>query len=183
MLLSTSGWGLLFVNGLSRISNFEADMIARAFPNLRSALENDAEPLTDRVAISIFDRWLEKDLHLLDCKSVEEREERNARMLCFWEAIFDLTSIYAFRRNYQQKSSPTVKLLRYTDKAKYIADCVHHPDKTSDRFQFIILPEFQAIYQENWDDTNVLWFVFREKVEPLLQQAAKCGLFAVEYAV
>ena len=67
------------------------------------------------------------------------------------------------------------------NKTSYLADCTYKPNKTSDQFQFIILPEFQAVYQEDWDDTNVLWFVLREKIEPLLRKANDCGLFAIEY--
>lgn len=169
------------ITGLAEISKFEEKVIAHAFPNLRSALESYADPLSSKVAISVFDRWLGEDLHLLDCKLQGEREEREVRKLCFWESIFESTSVYTYRSTSQKVASQNIELMRYVDKERYLADCAYNPEKTSAQFQFVILPEFQAVYQENWDDTNVLWFTAREKVEPLLQQAGNCGLFVLEY--
>ena len=167
---------------LSNISKSEAEELARAFPGLQRALENYADPLNNRVAISVFDRWLGKDVSLLDCKTQGEREERNARMLCFWQVIFELTDVYTYKSSLQRAETRTVEFMRYLNKASYLEDCAYKTDRTSDQFQFIVLPEFLAVYQEDWDDANVLWFVSREKVEPLLKRADDCGLFAIEYA-
>ena len=121
--------------------------------------------LKNKVAISVFNRWIGRDdLQLLDCKSHEEREERNARMLCFWESIYESTDVYTYRSTSQQPASQEITFMRYLNKASYLNDCAYSSEKTSNQFQFVVILEFQAIYSENWDDTNILWYVSRKKL-------------------
>lgn len=169
---------------LANITNTEKNLITRVFPNLRHALEHYANDyLGSKVAISIFNRWLGKDeLHLLDSKSQKEREERNARMLCFWDSIYKLTDVYTYTSTSQKADSQQITFMRYLNKGAYLSSCIYNPTKTSDQFQFIILPEFQAICYESWDDTNILWYVSKETIRPLLEQANICGLHVIDFA-
>ena len=168
---------------LSNITKSEEKLITHIFPELRNTLENYThDHLDSKIAISVFDRWLGIDnLHLLDCKSIEERVERDTRMLCFWNSVFESTNVYTYESSSQQADSQKITFMHYVEKESYLEDCKSRPDKSSDQFQFIILPEFQAIYQESWDDTNIMWFVSRKKIEPLLEQVNACGLHVIEF--
>jgi len=43
-----------------------------------------------------------------------------------------------------------------------------------------ILPELSAIYSEEWDWTNIIWYREKEKIEPILEIAKKAGLFVLK---
>ena len=127
-----------------------------------------------KIAISVFDRWLGKrNLHLLDCKDGAEREDRNARMLSLWMAMYDSYDILC--RSQLDGFAPM------PDRSEYEASCAY--DGNKETFQCILIPECSAICYENWDDTNVLWFMKREDIVPILQMAEECGLYPIEFAV
>ena len=136
--------------------------------------DDDAFPLS-KVAISVFDRWLgEKDLHLLDCKDIEEREDRNRRMLSLWMKIYDKCEIRCRGDNDEFRLEP--------NRVAYESRCAYDGDRPGSEFQCILIPEFTAIYYENWDDTNVLWYSRRDDVQPLISMALNCGLHAIEFS-
>ena len=169
---------------LVNVTDLEEKLITRTFPDLRHTLQSYAnDHLEYKVAISVFNRWLGKDnLHLIDCRSNKEREERNSRMLCFWKSIYNSTNVYSYESISQKPDSQKINFVRYVNKEAYLKDCAYNPEKTSDQFQFVILPEFEALYYENWDDTNVLWYTSKEKIEPLLEQVGICGLYLIDFA-
>jgi ABC-type oligopeptide transport system substrate-binding subunit len=48
--------------------------------------------------------------------------------------------------------------------------------ETGQRYD-IILREFQAVYSEEWDWMNIIWFRDQEKIKPLIELAEKSGLY------
>jgi len=66
------------------------------------------------------------------------------------------------------------------NRSQYEAACAYDGDKED--FQCILIPECYAIYYENWEDTNVLWYMDRKDVEPIIELAESCGLHLIEYA-
>ena len=136
--------------------------------------DDDQFPLS-KVAISVFDRWLgKKNLHLLDCKDDAERQDRNRRMLALWMAIYDSYDVLC--RTKTDDFEPT------RDRTEYETACAYDGDRPSNEFQCILIPERSAIYYENWDDTNVLWYMDRKDIVPIIELAETCGLHAIEFA-
>ena len=130
----------------------------------------------EKVAISVFEEWLGKDnLHKLDCADSAERVARDERHLAYWLAIREtFPDILAFR--------PNGNFQPPEDLAEYTSACRNQQDEGSDCFQCIVIPSVNAIYYENWDDTNVLWFEDRTEIGDLLGLAQSLGLHLIEYA-
>lgn len=160
----------------------DEDRILAIFEGFRQILEG-VDPIPfKKIAISVFDRWLgEKNRYKLNCDGPEERDERNRKLLSLCEHIFCHTEVYTLRDRKLDFALPVLK--KYTEKASYLRDCAWDCQKTSDKFHFLMLPEFQAIYHEQWDDTNVLWYRDEKKIGPLLEWARISGLYILEYAV
>ena len=135
--------------------------------------EDDTEFPLSKVAISVFDRWLGREnLHLLDCRDDAERQDRNLRMLALWMAIYDSYDVLCRTNSDDFVAMP--------ERSEYEAACAYDGDKET--FQCILIPECSAIYYENWDDTNILWYRDREDVIPIIELAEKCGLYPIEFA-
>jgi len=137
--------------------------------------EDDTDFPLGKIAISVFDRWIGVDnLHLLDCKDVAERDNRNFRMLSLWMKIYDKYEVLCRAENYRFRKE--------NDRSIYEAKCAYDANRPGDEFQCILIPALSAIYYENWDDTNVLWYANRYDIAPLIQLAGDCGLHSLEYA-
>jgi len=150
------------------------ESILDILPDAERILRREVDdPPYDKVAISIFDRWLGDDLHLLDCRDQAERETRNRRLLAHWARVYDETEVFVLNSEGVLASA--------SDREAFLIECGYDPDKTSDRFQFVVLPEFKALYHEYWDDTNVLWYADRTAIAPMLDWARECDLHVVEY--
>ena len=148
------------------------DSELRAIAN--RVIKGDCDIPMERVGISVFDDWLGSDrLHLLDCKSYDERNDRNRRLLAFWGEIYDGYCVLS-RTDAGDFAAPANRDI-------YLDECRYEPDRTSTEFQCIIIFDLLAIYQEHWDDTNVLWYSDRGRIKPLLQMATSCGLNVLEY--
>ena len=127
----------------------------------------------EKVAISVFDRWLGPDLDQLDCRDAAEREERNARLLSLWARIHDETEVWGL--------GPDGRLARVVDREEFLQRCRYDPDRPGDQFTFVVLPELAALYKEDWDDTNVAWFKSESLIAPLLRWAEECDLHMLRY--
>lgn len=43
-----------------------------------------------------------------------------------------------------------------------------------------IVPQYSAIYNEEWDWTNLLWYKDENQIKPILDIANKVGLFVLK---
>ena len=137
--------------------------------------EDDSDFPLRKVAISVFDQWLGADnLHMLDCKDLAEREDRNRRMLSFWMNIYDRYDVLCRFENDEFKTENC--------RTVYETKCAYDGNRSGNEFQCILIPALHAIYYENWDDTNVLWYADRTQISPLLLLAEDCGLHSLEFA-
>lgn len=150
------------------------------FPELQAVHERAPHSM-GRFAISVFDHWLrdKAEWHLMDCFEGPERIERNTKFLAHWEALFDATDVYTvrYRGRWPRKSQLVFK--QYLDKDGYLERCRFDPHKAPS--QFVLLPEYDCIFADSWDDTNVAFFNSRERAEPLIALAEKCGLHCLEF--
>ena len=67
---------------LSRVDANLAEQINQQFPGLKDIWQLGADGGMQRVAVSVFDHWLddESEWHLMACFEGEERERRNQKL-------------------------------------------------------------------------------------------------------
>lgn len=166
---------------LSRASEAETWLIHQKFPLLEKVFEKESDGGMPKIAISVFDHWLrdEAEWHLLDCYDGPERTRRDQRLEAHWAAIFDLTPAYTLRYRGRWPNKARMVLKRYTSRDGFLSQSKFN--KKNRPSQFLILPELACIYAAGWDDTNILYFTNREMAQPILDAAAKCGLFLLTY--
>ena len=161
------------------MTNYEQSILAE-FDGYSAALLGEEHSPFQKVAVSIFADWLgAENLSQLDCHSLEEREERNRKLLDLCAKCYDSTVIYTLHRD---PSEPD-KLTKVTNRETFLAKCAWSGEKTSQDFFVLFLPEFGAIYQESWDDTNILWYREENLIGPLLSLVYECGLHILRYAI
>ncbi len=47
------------------------------------------------------------------------------------------------------------------------------------RYSFIV-PQYSAIYSDEWDWTNLLWYKDENQIKPILEIANRVGLFVLK---
>ena len=130
----------------------------------------------DKIAISVFEDWVGPDgLHKLNCADDAERLHRDKLHLSYWLAIRQTWPDLLALRPHDEFTPPH-------DLEAYTNACRIEQDEGSDHFQCIVIPSLNAIYYENWEDTNVLWFRDRTDIRDMLDLARKNGLYPIEYA-
>jgi len=165
---------------ISNISDKELKSIKKRLPDFRKVLEEDESfietGIYKKIFISVFDHWLTKDeadkLIFID----NDKNELNRRREKFERVIDGLynsteTYIWKYKRNYRIFIK---KPLTYTDLLKK-CDFNNLWSQSGRRYS-LILPEFSAIYNEEWDWTNIIWYSDEMKIKPILEIAEKSGL-------
>lgn len=165
---------------ISNISKKELKSIKEKLPDFRKVLEEDESFIENgiykKIFISVFDHWLTNDeadnLIFID----DDKNELIKRREKFEKVIVDLyetTEIYLwkYKRNHRLFIQ---KPLTYTDLLKK-CDFNNLWSQSGRRYS-LILPEFSAIYNEEWDWTNIIWYSDEMKIKPILEIAEKAGL-------
>lgn len=166
---------------LSSVSEEVAQEIHHQFPYLRGILEMESDGGMLKLAISIFDHWLddEAEWHLMNCFGGSERRERERKWMAHWTALFDLTPVYTIRSRGRWPHKCRLVLKRYSSRDGFLQRS--RPDVCRSPSQFVVLPELGCIYVEGWDDTNVVYFHEPKKIKPLLALAAATGLHVLSF--
>ena len=162
------------------ISKAELQVIHQQLPDLKKLIEEDdaflASGTYHRIFISVFDHWLsatDSTNQIFIDDDLEELKGRRKKFRDFIEEVNSLTTIYIWRykrhrRFHVQKPASLKDVLRKCD--------FNNLWSQSGRRYGFLLPEFSAIYAEEWDWTNIIWHTDQEKIEPLLNVAQKAGL-------
>lgn len=154
--------------------------LTKQFPDLLEVVEGDAEGYT-YLAVSVYDRWLgpEDSMRLIDHATVEEKQERNALLRAFSHRVLSETEVVDFRFKGKWQR-PYVKFRGFTSedvKKKHFEPAVACVNKG---FFCVVLPELDAVFMENYDDTNVFFLRDLSKEKIIRQWAAECGIFCLE---
>ena len=167
---------------LSTVGAEVEQRIGRQFPLLRQVVEKEGAVAMGRLAISVFDHWLQesREWHLMECHAGPERQARDEKFAAHWAAIFDLTPVYTVRYRGRWPTKARLVLKQYTDRAGYLERCRVYPLRAPK--QLIVLPAFDCIYASSWDDTNVLYFNHLANAEPVVQLAREAGLFVLDFS-
>lgn len=165
---------------ISNISDKELKSIKKRLPNFRKVLEEDESFIENgiykKIFISVFDHWLTKDEtdNLIfidnDKNELKRRREKFEKVI---EGLYKSTETYLwkYKRNYRVFIQ---KPLIYNDLLKK-CDFNNLWSQSGRRYS-LILPEFSAIYNEEWDWTNIIWYTDEIKIEPIIEIAEKAGL-------
>lgn len=166
---------------LRTLSKAEAEAMLARFPALAHVREKEESGM-ERLAISVFDHWLRSshEWHLLDCAHGPERIARDRKWQAHWQALFDATEVYTVRTRGRWPHKQRLQLKQYRDRAFFLQQCRFN--SFTEPRQLVLLPAFDCIYCESWDDTNVVFFHSRDKVQKLLDLAQACGLHCLPFA-
>jgi len=164
---------------ISNISNIELKTIRKSLPNFKEIIEGNESFLEkgiyQKLFISVFDHWLtedEGDLIFID-DNIDELMLRRDKFEKVVEELYKTTDIFLwkYKRNYRIYLN---KPMTYND---ILRKCnFKNLWSQSGRRYSLILPEFSAIYNEEWDWTNIIWYIDEDKIKPILEIANKVGL-------
>ncbi len=168
-----------------KISKNELKNIKQALPFLNKLIERDDSILENGtyklIFISVFDHWLNDDYDLIFVdNNLEELNSRRQKFKNFITEVYKQTELYSWKfkrhhRIYFQKPESLKDILRK-------CNFENQWSEQGQRYSFLI-PEYDAVYQEEFDWTNIIWYRERGKIEPLLQTAKKAGLHILEKPV
>lgn len=170
---------------ISNISDHELKAIKNKVPDFKRILEEDEsfieKGVYKKIFISVFDHWLTKDeadaLIFID-HDLNELKRRREKYETVIKELYNSTATYLWRykrnnRIFIQKPLTCNDLLRKCDFNNLWSE-------SGRRYSFI-LPELSAIYNEEWDWTNIIWYRDIEKIKPILDIAEKVGLHIIKY--
>jgi len=166
-----------FVNLSGDIQN----KLAEKFPELYRIFSAEFTPGYKCLAVSVFDHWLseEEASELLGNVPVSEQSHRNNLLHSFSNKVCIETEVINFRfRGRYKKLHPLFRAFT-SDKAlhRYMQPAESLPGKS---FFSVVLPELDAVFMENWDDTN-LFFLRDPSIETVIRGwAEECGVFCLE---
>ena len=163
---------------MKKLTKIQTEQIKERLPFLQNLIEGedtDYQP----IFVSIFDHWLTPDefqpeIHTQDKGELNQRREKFKN---FNVGLYNLTNIYSWKNKRHKRFFiyPFTSLNQLTK--KYNIEDQHGE---SGRRYDIIIPDLDAVYSEEWDWTNIIWFRDREKINPLINLAKESGLHILE---
>ncbi|MCL9804900.1 hypothetical protein NAT51_05175 [Flavobacterium amniphilum] len=157
-----------------KLTKTELREINTGLPHIKKQLYENRE-LYQSICISVFEKPLKEEecwqIYDTDKKTIAERRKKLEDVLV---DFFNLTDVYLWRhkRHYRilfYKPGSLQNLLRHCDILNQTWESGHRYD--------ILLPEYSAVYSEEWDWTTIIWYRDYEKIKPLLEAVKKSGLY------
>jgi hypothetical protein len=163
------------------ISKQELAFIKKAIPNLQKLVEsrNEWNPEVEykMLFISVFDHWLNEDddagelIHVdSDLKELNRRRDLFKKMI---NNLFSKTDLYTYK--YKRHFRFFIKKPEALSDIHRLCDFKNLWSARGRSYSFII-PEFSAVYQEEFDWTNILFYKDEETISPILEIANNIGL-------
>jgi hypothetical protein len=166
------------------IPKLELKRINQRLPELQKLIEEDdsfiERGIYKKIFICVFDHWLtreEAENQIFIDKDIEELKSRRQKFKNFIEDIYNQTEFYTwkYKRHYRfhiQKPTSIKDVFRKCDFENLWS-------QSGQRYSFL-LPEYSAVYSEEWDWTNIIWYINKEQIKPLLEKAKNIGLYILE---
>ena len=163
---------------MKKLTNQEFKNIKYQLPSLRKLIEDENDDY-DIIFISVFDHWLtenefNKEIHEIDKKEITDRRRKLENLI---SELYDLTPTYLWK--YKKQNRFYIYSVNSKNHLLKRCDIKNQTGESGKRYD-IILPEFRAVYSEEWDWTNIIRFKERDKIEPLLNLAKEIGLNVLE---
>ena len=155
------------------ISQIELKRINHNLPNLKKLIEEDDTFIDSgvykKIFICVFDHWLsneEADNQIFIDKDLVELKSRRQKFKDFVIEMNSKTQLFSwkYKRHYRfhiQKPESLNDVLRKCDFDNLWS-------QSGRRYNFL-LPEYSAVYNEEWDWTNIIWYTDRKKLNHYLK--------------
>ena len=165
---------------MQKISTANRKMLDRTFPNIKDIFEAEWEkrPEYKIMTVSVFDHFLGESeidtIYETDLTIVRQRREVIQKTII---SMYENTDVY-------------LKKIKRHDRLFYFAPnslmhILKHCDIrnqhwwTGQRFD-LILPEYSAIYSEDFDWGNAIFYLDDDKVKPLVKIIEDSGMFILK---
>ena len=166
---------------MKNISKNKLKEIQKTFPGIRDVLESDWEkhPEYKIMAISVFDRFLnENEIDTIYDTEYETVKLRRQLIENSINGIFEKTKV--FLKKYKRHDRLFFYNVNSLDHLLGHCDINNQHWWTGKRFD-LILPEFEAIYCENFDWGNAIFYLDEEKVKPLSKIIEDAGMHILDW--
>lgn len=166
---------------MKNISKNEFKYIRNTFPGIRDVLEAEWEkyPEYKIMSISVFDRLLNENeidtIYDTDYDTVKLRRQLIEKSII---GIFEETKV--FLKKYKRPHRLFFYNVNSLDHLLNHCDIKNQHWWTGQRFN-LILPEFEAIYCENFDWGNAIFYLDEEKVKPLSKIIENAGMHILDW--
>jgi len=170
---------------MRRLQNFKKEqqiLFINMFPELDKVVAIEETDKYRFMAISVFDHWLseEESIQLLSGVSEEEQMLRDQKFDSFSKKIIESTEVINFTfKGRWAKSRPVFrKFTSEGSKQNYMKSASNF---VSNNFFFkVALPEFDALYFESWDDTNIFYLRNEKHADLIETWANEYGLYRLD---
>ena len=163
---------------MKKITKNQITDIKEKLPSLQKLIEKEDTDY-QMIFVSVFDHWLtqnefQPDIHTEDSKEIAGRREK---LQNFIVGLFNMTPTFTWKakRNNRFYLYPLETVKQILNKCQI----QNQHGETGQRYD-IILPELKAVYSEEWDWTNIIWFRDQEKIQPMIELAEKSGLYILK---
>lgn len=166
---------------MEKLTSKELSGIKTTFSNLQQVLEGKYDLFPDYkiITISVFDHFLnENEIEEIYIDDLNEINRRRNLFINSIQNIFSNTVTYLWKYKRHNRF--------FIHKTKSLRHLLMHCDiqnqnwATGQRYD-IILPEFGAIYSEDFDWSNVIFYKELDKVKPLLEIIERSGLHILHW--
>jgi hypothetical protein len=163
---------------MKNITNNHRKEINEKLPSLRKLIEREDTDY-QMIFVSVFDHWLTQDefqskIHTKDSKEISIRREN---LKLFAKGLFNLTPTFTWR--IKRKNRFFIYPFNSEKQILNKVDIQNQHGESGQRYD-VILPEIEAVYSEEWDWTNIIWYRDQEKVERLIELAKCSGLYILK---
>jgi len=152
--------------------------LTEKFPNIDSATYSAAHKVEGftYLAVSVFKQWLGKDdYHLLENVSDEEDRKRTSKFNPLIEKLIENTKVYTYR--FKGKNADRVAFKEFKSR-EFLK---HYCSSTNDEYFKIVIPEYECIYLESDDYTNIIYYRDIDKLNEFLGVISTSGLYTIEH--
>jgi len=134
-----------------------------------------------KVAISVFDHWLTREEFQNDSPSKDEHFKRNRALHSFGKLMATQTEVFDFK--FKGKWERCYPCFRKFSSKKAMFEYLQPADDnySSGRFFNLVLPEFNAVYFESWDYTNIFYIQNDSVLSEIKKWASESGVYCLEY--
>lgn len=166
---------------MKKITYNQKTDIKKKLPNLQKLMQKEDTDY-QMIFVSVFDHWLtqnefEPHIHTEDLKEILTRRNN---LQNFIMGLFEMTPTYTWK--IKRKKRFFIYPLETLEQILNKCNIQSQHGETGQRYD-IILPELQAVYSEEWDWTNIIWFRDKKLIQPIIELAEKCGLYILKERV
>ena len=151
------------------------------FPDLFKIYCVDDTPHYKKVAITVFDHWLTREEFQNDYPDQKEKLRRDKSLHDFSKVMSESTEILNFKfKGKWERCYPCFRKFSSQEAMEHYLHPASDND-SSDKFCMLVLPEFEAVYCESWDYTNIFYIQDDKAIPTIKKWANESGVYCLEY--